>query len=109
MCKVKMSASVIATRDSQARSSVKTTSGVANLPVHQAQTSFVPASELVRVFTAQTQGQWGSYSEFVLTPDQLPDIVDGLTLSLTVGAASKTGGTGGVISFVNDGDRKSVV
>lgn len=94
-------ATVIATRDSQARSSVKTSAGPVNLPVHQATTSFVPTSELVRSFTAQTQGQWGSYSEFVLTPDQMPDVVDQLTVVMSLAAATKTGGT--VISFVNDG------
>ena len=37
----------------------------------------------------------------MLTPDQLPDVCDKFTLQLTLGAATKTGGT--VISLVNDG------
>ena len=101
MIKAEMASTVLATRDSMARSSVKTASGPSNLPAHQAATSFVPASEIVRAFTAQTLGQWGSYSEFTLTPDQLPDVVTELTLVMSLGAATKTSGT--VISFVNDG------
>ena len=101
MIKRKMSANLISTRDSMARSAVKTASGVAVLPQHQASNSFVPASEVVRTFTANTQGQWGSYSEWTLTADQMPDVVDNLVLQMTIGAATKTGGS--VISFVNDG------
>ena len=108
-------ATILATRDSQARTSVKTGSGVTtHLPYHQATTQFIPTVETVRAFSANSTGTWGTYSEFVLTVDQLPHILDTLTLVLSLGAATHTGGT--VIGFVNDAaflsrliDRKSVV
>ena len=93
-------ASVIATRDGQARTTVKSAAGPTNLPTHQAQNAFVPTLDVVRNFQANSVGTWGTYSEFVLTPDQLVHIVEDVTLLLTFGAASKTGGT--YIGFVND-------
>ena len=93
-------ASVIATRDGQARTTVKSAAGPTNLPTHQAQNQFVPTLDVVRLFQANSVGSWGTYSEFVLTPEQMPHIVEKVDLQLTLGAATKTGGT--VISFVND-------
>ena len=93
---------IVATKDSAARISVKTHTGYsANLPEHQAKAQFIPAMEVIRSFSANTVGTWSSYSEVLLTPDQLPDVCDKFTLALTLGAATKTGGT--VISIVNDG------
>ena len=95
-------AAVVATKDPAARISVKTHTGYsANLPEWQAKTQMVPAMEVIRSFSANTVGTWSSYSEILLTPDQLPDVCDKFTLQLTLGAATKTGGT--VISLVNDG------
>ena len=92
---------ILATRDSQARTSVKTGAGVTtHLPSHQASTQFIPTVETVRAFSANSTGTWGTYSEFVLTVDQLPHILDTLTLVLSLGAATQTGGT--AIGFVND-------
>ena len=91
---------VLATRDSMAKVSVKGPHGPTTLPAHQAANQFIPSVEVVRNFSANTTGGWGTYSEFVLEVSQLPHIVDDITLALTFGAATKTGGT--VISFVND-------
>ena len=94
-----MSASVIATRDGQARTTVKSAAGPTNLPTHQAQNAFVPTLDVVRNFQANSVGTWGTYSEFVLTPDQLVHIVEDVTLLMTFGAATKTGGVDLYASF----------
>ena len=94
-------ASVLATKDSRAIVSVKTHNGTsANLPEHQAKAQFVPTVEVIRSYTANVQGNFSSYSEFLLSPEQLPDICDKFTLALVVPAVTVTGTT--VVSFVND-------
>ena len=92
---------IIPTRDSQSRTTLKTAAGNANLPSHQAKDIFVPTYEITRNFSANSLGSFSTYSEFVLDPSQLPDILDKVTLVLTFPAATMTGGT--VISLVNDG------
>ena len=93
-------ASTIATTDVQAKVQVKTAHGTVSLPAHQAHAQQIPTIEVVKQYSATTTGTWSSYSEFSLTPDQLPHIVDTVTLALNLGAATKTGGT--VISLVGD-------
>ena len=95
------SSAIVATVDSQSRVSIKTASGhSANLPSYQAHEQHIPAMEVVRSFSANTTGTWSSYSQILLSPDQLPDICDTFTLILNLGAATKTGGT--YIGLVND-------
>ena len=94
------STAIVATKDAFEKTGLKTSHGSFNLPSHQARTQFVPTSEIVRNFTANSTSSWSTYSEFVLTPDQLPDVVDRFTLALTMGAGSMTGGT--YINLVND-------
>ena len=91
---------IVATRDSAERTGLKTPHGVFNLPTHQARNQFVPTYDVVRTFSANSTGSWSTTSEFILTPDQLPHIVDKFTLVLNMAAASKTGGT--YIGLVND-------
>ena len=86
-------ATTVATHDVQGKISVKTAAGTVHLPSHQAQAQHIPTVEVVKQYSAQTVGTWSSYSEFSLTPDQLPNIVDSVTVVLALGAASKTGGT----------------
>ena len=94
-------ASVLATKDSRAIVSVKTPHGHnANLPEHQARAQFVPTVEVIRSYTANVQGNFSSYSEFLLSPEQLPDVCDKFTLQLVVPPVTVTGTT--VVSFVND-------
>ena len=92
--------SIVSTKDSQERTGLKTGAGIFNLPSHQAKSQFIPTYEVIRTFTANSTGSWSTYSEFVLTPDQLPSIVDKFTLVLNMAAASHTGGT--YINLVND-------
>jgi len=86
-------ATVLATTDAHAKVSVKTQHGALNLPAFQAHAQHIPTIEVVKQFSATTQGQWSSYSDFTLTGDQLPDLVDTITLQLSLAAGSKTGGS----------------
>ena len=93
-------ASTVATHDPQARTSVKTATSTVHLPAHQAQAQHIPTIEVVKSYSATTTGTWSSYSEFSLTADQLPHVVDTVTVALALGAGSKTGGT--YVSLVGD-------
>jgi len=93
-------ASTVATHDVQGRVSVKTAAGTVHLLAHQAQSQHIPTIEVVKQYSAQTTGTWSSYSEFSLTADQLPNVVDSVTVVLALSAASKTGGT--YIGLVGD-------
>jgi len=93
-------ATTVATHDVQGKVSVKTQAGTVHLPAHQAQAQHVPTIEVVKQYSATTTGTWSSYSEFSLTPDQLPHVVDSVTVALALGAASKTGGSN--IALVGD-------
>ena len=95
-------ATIAATRDSFERTTLKQPNGKSvHLPSNQARTSFIPTTDVVRVFSAISTGNWSGYSELILDPGSLPNVVDKFTLALTLGAGTKTGGT--VISLVNDG------
>ena len=97
-----MSAAVVATVDSGARTTVKAHTGHSvHLPSYQAAEQHVPMQEVVRSFSANTLGSWSSYSQFILTPDMLPDYVDTLTLVLTIAAGTATSKS--YLSLVNDG------
>lgn len=85
-----MSAHTVATNDPLAKVSVKTSHGTVHLPAHQAQNQVVPAMEIVKQYSATTTGSWSSYSEFSLTSDQLPHIVDTVTVAIALGAGSAT-------------------
>jgi len=91
---------VVATKDANARVSVRTQHGPLNLSESQAKTQFVPTTEYIKVFTPQTVGSWSTYSSFSLDPQSMPDHVDKITLVYQLGAASKTGGT--YINLVGD-------
>jgi len=86
-------ASTLATVDPQAKVQVKSPHGVVSLPAHQAHGQNIPTIEVVNQFSATTLGTWSSYSELTLQPQQLPHLVDTVTIALTLGAGSKTGGT----------------
>ena len=95
-------ASMTPTRDSFERTTLKTSQGATHLPSHQAKNIFVNTTDVVRTYSANATGNFSGYSEFVLDPNGLPNVVEKLTLALTLSAATKTGGT--VISFVNGGE-----
>ena len=99
----KMSAAtVIATVDAGARTSVKGHNGHSqHLPSFQAAEQHIPQQEVVRSFSANTLGSWSSYSQFTLTPDMLPDYIDTLTLVITLAAGTATSKS--YLSLVNDG------
>ena len=94
-------ASMTPTRDSFERTGLKTSQGVAHLPSHQAKNIFIPTTDVVRTYSANSTGSFSGYSEFVLDPNGLPNVVEKLTLALTLGAGTKTGGSN--IALVNDG------
>ena len=95
-------ASISATKDSFERTTLKQPNGKSvHLPSGLAKTQFIPTTDVVRIFSANTTGNWSGYSEILLDAGSLPNVVDKFTLGLTMGAGSKTGGT--VISLVNDG------
>jgi len=97
-------APVVATVDPQARTAVKSANNqVSNLPAYQAAHQHIPMQETYSSFSASTTGTWSSYSQWTLTPSQLPHVVDKLTLALTLGAGSVTGsGAASNVSLVND-------
>ena len=97
-------APVVATVDPQARTAVKSANNhVSNLPAYQAAHQHIPMQETYSSFSASTTGTWSSYSQWTLTPSQLPHVVDKLTLALTLGAGSVTGsGAASNVSIVND-------
>ena len=90
----------IATKDGNSRVSVRTVHGALNLSADQAAAQHVPSTEQIRVYNPNTVGQFGTYSEWVLSPDSLPDTIDVVTLVIQLSAATMTGGT--VISTVGD-------
>ena len=90
----------VATRDANARVTVKSQAGPVNLPEFQARSMMVPTTELVRSFTPQTTGSWSTYSEWLLAPDALPDHVDRVTLVTQLSAATATGST--YVNLVGD-------
>ena len=95
-------ASMTPTRDSFERTGLKTAHGqIVNLPTHQAKNIFIGTTDVVRVYSANSTGSFSGYSEFVLDPNGLPNVVEKLTLAVTLGAGTKTGGSN--ISLVNDG------
>ena len=85
--------SVVATKDANSRVTVKTPHGPLNLSESQAKTQFVPSIDVVRTFTPNTTGSFSTYSEWLLDPASCPDHVTKITYSITLSAATKTGGT----------------
>ena len=95
-----MSAHTVATRDANARVTIKSQAGPVNLPEFQAKSMMIATTELVRSFTPQTTGSFSTYSEWLLAPDALPDHIDRVTLVTQLSAATATGST--YVNLVGD-------
>ena len=90
----------VATKDANARVTIKSQAGPVNLPEYQAKTMMIGTTEQIRVFTPNTVGSWSTYSEFLIAPDAAPDHIDKLTLVTTLSAATATGST--YVNLVGD-------